>query len=168
VPEFVVQDSREGQINLNTSEWLILSKIDGQRSIKGIAAAGGLSVFDASKILYGLVATGLIRLREGPPAVPSAPGPRASVPQEPAPGSSAASQELLAKLTRVRDVCNAQLGNVGESVVNKHYLKAKAEIEKGAGAEAVDEAISQIARAASILKGPSTTESLLDQLKAVR
>jgi hypothetical protein len=29
VPEFVVQDSREGQINLNTSEWLILSKIDG-------------------------------------------------------------------------------------------------------------------------------------------
>src|SRR5687767_9854228 len=67
VPEFVVQDSREGQINLNTSEWLILSKIDGNRSIKGIAAASGLSVFDAAKILYGLIATGLIRLREGAP-----------------------------------------------------------------------------------------------------
>src|SRR5690348_10848633 len=34
VPEFVVQEHREGQINLNTSEWLILSKIDGHRSIK--------------------------------------------------------------------------------------------------------------------------------------
>src|SRR5258706_584084 len=32
VPEFVIQDNREGQINLNTSEWLILSKIDGQRT----------------------------------------------------------------------------------------------------------------------------------------
>src|SRR5271169_5651317 len=65
IPEFVVLDNREGQINLNTSEWLILSKIDGTRSIKGIAGAGGLSVFDAAKILYGLVATGLIRLKEG-------------------------------------------------------------------------------------------------------
>src|SRR6185295_9934246 len=53
VPEFVVQDNREGQINLNTSEWLILSKVDGHRSIKEIASAAGLSVFDASKILYG-------------------------------------------------------------------------------------------------------------------
>src|SRR5262245_16580871 len=64
IPEFVVQDSREGQINLNTSEWLILSKIDGGRTIKGIAQAANLSVFDAAKILYGLVATGLIRLRD--------------------------------------------------------------------------------------------------------
>jgi 2-phospho-L-lactate transferase/gluconeogenesis factor (CofD/UPF0052 family) len=68
----------------------------------------------------------------------------------------------------VRDVSNSLLGAVGESVVNKHYQKARYEIEHGAGAEAVDEAISQIARAASILKGPSTTESLLEQLKSIR
>src|SRR6266852_8543635 len=60
IPEFVVQENREGQINLNTSEWLILSKIDGHRSVKAIGQASGLSVFDASKILYGLIATGLI------------------------------------------------------------------------------------------------------------
>ena len=54
----------------------------------------------------------------------------------------------------MRDVCNALLGPVGESVVNKHYQKAKAELERGAGFEAIEEAISQIARAASILKGP--------------
>jgi hypothetical protein len=172
IPEFVVQENREGQINLNTSEWLILSKIDGTRSIKGIAAASGLSVFDASKILYGLVATGLIRLKEGPPSPATgaqglkAPRPSPS-PEVPTPPSSA-TVELLGKLNRVRDICNAQLGNVGESVVNKHYLKAKAEIEKGAGFDAVEEAINQIARAAAILKGPSTTETLLDQLKAIK
>ena len=64
VAEFVVQEHREGQISLNTSEWLILSKIDGRRSIKQIASASGLSVFDVSKILFGLIATSLIRLRD--------------------------------------------------------------------------------------------------------
>jgi hypothetical protein len=173
VPEFVVLDNREGQINLNTSEWLILSKIDGQRSIKLIAQASGLSVFDAAKILYGLIATGLIRLKDtgafaAAPAtrVTSTPltrGPAAPTAPAPPPGA-----ELLSRLNKIRDVCNNLLGAVGESVVNKHYLKAKAEIERGGGVEAVDEAATQIARAASILKGPSATEQLLEQLKAIR
>lgn len=175
VPEFVVQESREGQINLNTSEWMILSKIDGQRSIKGMAAAAGISVFDVAKILYGLIATGLIRLKD--PATAGAAGPK-SAPRPAvansaaaataAPPRPAANPEMLARLTKVRDVCNNLLGTVGESVVNKHYLKAKTDIERGGGAEAIDEAVAQIARAASILKGPSTSETLLEQIKAIR
>jgi len=185
IPEFVVQESREGQINLNTSEWLILSKIDGQRSVKAIGQASGLSVFDASKILYGLIATGLIRLRDRgtPPTVtaPPATKPRTgSFPAMPAgqaaslagaaASASAASPatELVARLNKVRDVCNHVLGAVGESVVQKHYVKAKSELERGAGSEAIEEAINQIARATSILKGPSTTDALLEQLKTVR
>jgi Domain of unknown function (DUF4388) len=187
IPEFVVQEGRDGQINLNTSEWLILSKIDGQRSVKNIAFAAGLSVFDAAKILYGLIATGLIRLRTPPgparpparpaaakPAAPAAPAP-APASGAPAPAANAAAAgapgpgpAMLSRLNRVRDVCNGLLGAVGESVVNKHYQKARSELERGAGPEAIDEAIGQIARAASILKGPHTTESLLEQLKAIR
>src|SRR5512146_1185511 len=74
VPEFVILENREGQINLNTMEWLLLSKIDGQRSVKQIASAAGMSVFDAAKLLYGLVATNLIRLKEPtpPPATATA------------------------------------------------------------------------------------------------
>ena len=159
IPEFVVQEGRDGQINLNTSEWLILSKIDGQRSVKNIGFAAGISVFDAAKILYGLIATGLIRLRQ-----PSA---RAAAPRSAAAAAHPA-REMLTRLNRVRDVCNGLLGAVGESVVNKHYQKARSELERGAGAEAIDEAIGQIARAASILKGPHTTESLLEQLKAIK
>ena len=70
VPEFVIPEGREGQINLNTSEWLILSKIDGRRSIKAIANASSHSTFEACKILYGLIATNLIRLKE-PAAAPA-------------------------------------------------------------------------------------------------
>lgn len=210
VPEFVVQEHRDGQINLNTSEWLILSKIDGHRSVKEIAAATRLTAFDAAKILYGLVATGLIRLRPPaeaaatsaapaspsgagkPPAptkplaaarpAPSAVGAAAATPVPPpavaaapasraAPAASAASPEAalqLTRLNRVRDVCNGLLGPAGESVVNKHYQKARTDLERGAGAEAVEEAIHQIARASSILKGPSTTEALLEQLKSIK
>jgi hypothetical protein len=188
VPEFVVQETREGQINLNTSEWLILSKIDGHRSVKAIAHASGLSVFDAAKILYGLIATGLIRLRPAGPrpaagataaATPAATAPSAkprtgshpalppnAPPPLPPPGSHA--PELIGRLNKVREVCNHVLGSVGESVVNKHYVKAKSELERGAGFEAIEEAINQIARATSILKGPSTTDALLEQLKTVR
>jgi hypothetical protein len=186
IPEFVVQENREGQINLNTSEWLILSKIDAHRSVKAIAQASGLSVFDASKILYGLIATGLIRLRERPaaPAPNAAAPPAAAAPARPrtgsfpamspgaaapaAPAATSASPELMTRLIKVRDVCNHVLGAVGESVVNKHYVKAKSELEHGAGLEAIEEAINQIARATSILKGPSTTDALLEQLKTVR
>jgi hypothetical protein len=166
VPEFVVQDNREGQINLNTSEWLILSKIDGQRTIKVIAVASGLSVFDAAKILYGLVATGLIRLRES--AAAAAPRAGARPPAAGPPPASPAANDLLSRLGQVREICNNALGPVGESVVNKHYVKARSDLEKGAGPEAIEEAIHQIARAASILKGPPATEALLEQLKAVR
>lgn len=170
VPEFSTLDSREGQINLNTSEWLILSKIDGQRSIKSIAGACGLSPFDISKILYGLIGNGLIKLKEAggaPPAHPKAAA-RAATPAPVPAAAAAANTELLGRLNKVRDICNSFLGAVGESVVNKHYQKARTEIERGAGAEALEEAIHQIARAASILKGPSTTEALLEQLKSAR
>jgi Domain of unknown function (DUF4388) len=184
LPEFVVIESREGQINLNTSEWLILSKIDGNRSVKTIAQASNLSVFDAAKILYGLIATGLIRLKGPAAAPPPRPAGAAGAPAAGAPAAAprtgshpampaaasapAANAELIARLNRVRDICNGLLGAVGESVVSKHYAKAKSELERGSGAEAIEEAINQIARATSILKGPSTTEALLEQLKTVR
>jgi hypothetical protein len=193
VPEFVVQENREGQINLNTSEWLILSKIDGNRSVKAIAAASSLSVFDAAKMLYGLIATGLIRLREpvpfaattGPtaPAAPRPAAPRPLTPAgglpaqtgtaprpvvAPAPAPATAAADLLGKLNRVREASSSLLGPGGETVVNKHYLKAKGEIERGAGFEAVEEAANQIARAAAILKGPSAAETLLEQIRSLK
>jgi Domain of unknown function (DUF4388) len=175
IPEFVVQENREGQINLNTSEWLILSKIDGQRSVRSIAAAASLSVFDAAKMLYGLIATNLIRLREpaaghSRPVTRAGPAPTAIVgtPARGVPTPSPAAVALIAKLTRIRDECTSLLGPVGETVVNKHYQKARNELERGAGMEAIEDAVNQIARAASILKGPTVSDTILEQLKGLR
>jgi hypothetical protein len=177
VPEFVILENREGQINLNTMEWLLLSKIDGQRSVRQIATAAGMGVFDAAKLLYGLVATNLIRLKEKgavsvtvrAPARPvMAPAPAAPAAPRPAPEPAPAPSPTpaLVRLARLRDECVALLGPVGESVVQKHYQRARGEIERGAGPEAVEEAIQQIARAAGILKGSAVADAVLGLLKS--
>jgi hypothetical protein len=94
-----------------------------------------------------------------------------AIPATPAKGVAAvppAAVPLLGKLGRIRDECIAVLGPVGETVVNKHYQKARAEIERGAGPEALEEAVQQIARAASILKGPSVSDAILEHLRGIR
>jgi hypothetical protein len=209
VPEFVILENREGQINLNTMEWLLLSKIDGQRSVKQIAGAAEMGVFDAAKLLYGLVATNLIRLRQGgaPSQPATAPAPQrtssqavaqatlatmpsihppqptptprptptpnpapaarpAPRPSLPTPAPTPAPPPLITRLGRLRDECVALLGPVGESVVQKHYVRARADLERGAGPEVIDDAIQQIARAAAILKGSGVAEAILKLLKS--
>jgi hypothetical protein len=69
IPEFVLPDQNDTgkQITLNTSEWIVLSKIDGERSIMAIAKDANISVYQTCRLLYGLVSTGLIRLRDPEP-----------------------------------------------------------------------------------------------------
>jgi hypothetical protein len=159
VPEFVVPENREGQINLNTMEWLLLSKIDGIRSLRAVAAATKLDDFEAAKLLYGLVATGLIRLRDpsagGAGAVFSPPASAES------PTGEGEAPSLLVQLNRVRDECVALLGPAGESVVQRFFQQARSDIEGGAGAEAVESAVQQIARAAGVLKGSAVADAVL-------
>lgn len=66
VPEFVLpEEGHTGkQITLNTSEWMILAKVDGKRSLKEIALDSGLSEYHTCRLLYPLLANRLIRLRE--------------------------------------------------------------------------------------------------------
>ena len=146
--------------------------------MRQIAGAAGMGVFDAAKLLYGLVATNLIRLKEKgaapvterPQPRPAAAAPRAAVPRpvpDPAPPTPAP-PPALTRLARLRDECVALLGPVGETVVQKHYLRARGEIERGAGPEVIEEAIQQIARAAGILKGSAVAEAVLQLLKTPR
>jgi hypothetical protein len=66
IPEFIEpDDSQTGkQIMLNTSEWIVLSKIDGERSVKDLARAANITEYNTCRLLYPLVANHLIRLRE--------------------------------------------------------------------------------------------------------
>jgi hypothetical protein len=182
IPEFVVDQNQDrGQIQLTTSEWLILSKINGKQDIRTISKNCNLPVFDVSKVLYGLVTHGLISLKmpmTAPDPTPL-PSPAQAAALRAAASSAAASghppaesgpnkENLLMLLEKIKSICNSTLGKQGEAVVEKQYQKAKADIERGGGMGAIQEAVTQIAKASSILKGPSTTEILLDQLKTLK
>jgi len=60
IPRFQVPEGKRGQINLNTQEWLVLSRINGESSISEIARAVHMTAFDVAKLLYGLTTMGLI------------------------------------------------------------------------------------------------------------
>ncbi|HSP05967.1 MAG TPA: DUF4388 domain-containing protein [Acidobacteriota bacterium] len=170
IPEFVVDQNQErGQIQLNTHEWLILSKINGKSDIRSIAKTCNLSIFDVSKLLYGLVTHGLVALKH-PPASASPPQvpPASEHPAASAVEVGGSRENLLMLLDKIKSICNATLGKQGEAVVDKQCQKAKIDIEQGGGMGAIQEAVTKIAKASSILKGPSTTEMLLDQLKTLK
>lgn len=169
VPEFVVDQGQDRQIQLNTSEWLVLSKIDGSHNIREIAKICNISVFEVSKLLYGLLTHGLISLKEGireKPPIPLEDSQPIMIPSPKKPDPTKDGLVLL--LDKIRTICNATLGKQGEMLIDKQYQKARADIEQGGGMSAIQEAVTQIAKASSILKGPATTEMLLDQLKTLK
>ncbi len=50
----------EPAIDLRPGEWEVLTMIDGDRSVREIAASLGVSEFDVAKTVYGMMSTGLI------------------------------------------------------------------------------------------------------------
>jgi hypothetical protein len=50
-------------LDLLPSEWEVLTMIDGDRDVKRIAAELARSDFDVAKVMYGLVSTGIVEIR---------------------------------------------------------------------------------------------------------
>jgi hypothetical protein len=51
-------------ISLKPSEWRIVTLTDGTRTVRDVAAAAGVSEFDAARVLYGLLGAGLLQIVE--------------------------------------------------------------------------------------------------------
>jgi tetratricopeptide (TPR) repeat protein len=51
-------------LELSSEEWEVLAEVDGERDIRQIAADLGRSAFDVGKILFGLVAAGIVQVQE--------------------------------------------------------------------------------------------------------
>ncbi len=149
VPYFLPRESGQDQITLSPQEWAVVTKIDGQLSIKELEAVTGLPAFDVCKVLYGLVTSGLIALRPaGEKGAQTAPtGVAASGP----PGPSLRS--LLALAENVRRLADDSVGLAGSVAVEKQYRIARTDIEAGKGMPAVRALVDRLARAISLLEG---------------
>lgn len=65
IPEFNEIDRQERRkISLSTLEWLVISKIDGKQSIAEISNSAGINIYDTSRIIFGMIASGLLRLQK--------------------------------------------------------------------------------------------------------
>jgi len=75
-------EDHESQLDLLPHEWEVLSLIDGQRDLRAIAATLGRGEFEAAKVVYGLVTTGVVEIRKIQRVSVSMPAP-ASIPENP-------------------------------------------------------------------------------------
>lgn len=56
------QDGHTASLDLRPQEWQVLGAVDGVASVRAIAASVGVSEFDAARVIYGLLTTGVVRL----------------------------------------------------------------------------------------------------------
>jgi hypothetical protein len=166
VPRFEVPQGKQGKINLNTQEWVILSKVNGVSSIAEIAVAAGLSSFDVAKMLYGLVTMGLVHLepsKQKAGLTPSAPIPTPQQPQSQE--ADAVTAGLKALLGRLAGATSDALGDSSAMGIKNIYDQALAELKSGKGSESVQYMCQELLKQASILKGAEVQRVLADRFR---
>ncbi|HLE56076.1 MAG TPA: DUF4388 domain-containing protein [Rhodothermia bacterium] len=151
VPELLARDNRHEQVTLNPHEWMVITKIDGHRSIVEIGRTLNLSSFDVAKILYGMITGELVQLKK-------------KLDRDP----DEQNGELVDLAARIRRVAEEFIGDSAHKTIEKHFLNALDGIMNGNGPEAVDHMVLEFERTASLLRGLSVTEQLRTRIAEVR
>lgn len=151
VPELMTRDNRHEQITLNPQEWMVITKIDGQRSISEIGRTLNVSAFDVAKILYGMITGELVQLKKK--------------------ADHAADEqngELVELAGRIRAAAEEFIGDSARKTLEKHFLHALDGIMNGDGTRAVDQMVQEFEKTASLLRGVSVTEKLRSRISEIR
>jgi hypothetical protein len=155
VPYFPPREQGADQVTLSPQEWMLVTRIDGLQTIEGIASSLRWSAFDVSKLLFGLVTTGLVALGQ--------PGESGEEGQRWMSGPSAAT--LLALAEKIRAVALDVVGSGGERTIEKQYTAVRTCIERGEGFSALREMVEQHSKAISLLKGADTAAMFDEQVR---
>lgn len=155
VPYFPQRDSRQDQVTLSPQEWVLVTKVDGQRSIEEIADLLRWSAFDVSKLLFGMVTSGLVALRQ--------PGEQAAAGDRPEHNLSPVT--LLGLAEKIRSMALSVVGTGGENTLDKQYQAARTLIETGRGLPALKTMVNQHIKAISLLKGAEVAAMFEEQVR---
>jgi hypothetical protein len=155
VPYFTSREHGADQVTLSPQEWILVTRIDGERSIEGIAAELKWAPFDVSKLLFGMITTGLVAL-----GTPGELGPLGRRWQ-----SGPSPVTLLGLAEKVRAVALDVVGSGGERTIEKQYTTARTLIERGEGFNALREMVEQNTKAISLLKGADTAAMFDEQVR---
>jgi len=153
VPTFTSRDQGH-QVTLSPHEWILVTRIDGERTIEEIADALHWSAFDVSKLLFGMITSGLVELRsEADDAGPS------SLSRNPS------TVTLLGLANRIRSVALDVIGGDGQQTIDKQYAGIRSQIERGAGFDAIETLVDQHSNAISLLKGDDIAAMFDEQIR---
>jgi len=142
VPFFPERHGNLDQVTLSPQEWVLVTRIDGERTIEEIARILRWSAFDVSKLLFGMITSGLVELRNR--------GESGSL-ERFAGGLSAVT--LLGLAEKIRTMALQVIGEEGKRTIENQYREARTRIERGEGLEAIRETVALHSRAISLLKG---------------
>ena len=155
VPYFTSREQGADQVTLSPQEWILVTRIDGERSIEGIAAELKWAPFDVSKLLFGMITTGLVALGSSGES-----GPQGRRWQ-----SGPSPVTLLGLTEKIRAVALDVVGSGGERTIEKQYTTARTLIERGEGFNALREMVEQNTKAISLLKGADTAAMFDEQVR---
>lgn len=151
VPELLARENRHEQVTLNPHEWLLVTKIDGDRSIAEIGQVLNIPSFDVAKILYGMVTSELVSLKKKLDS-----------------DRDQQNGQLVDLAARIRAVAEEFMGDSARKTIEKHFLSALDGIMNGNGPTAVDAMVEEFEKAASLLRGGTITEQLRTRINQVR
>src|SRR4029077_11111616 len=145
----LTRENRHEQITLNPQEWMIITRIDGRRSIIEIGRTLSMSAFEVAKILYGMVTSELVALKK-----------KRDRDDE--------NSELIDLAARIRAIAEEFIGDTARKTIEKHFLHALDGIMSGNGENAVDVMVVEFEKTASLLRGLAVTEQLKSRISEVR
>lgn len=151
VPELQTRENRREQITLNPQEWMVITRIDGKRSIVEIGKTLNISSFDVAKILYGMITSELVALKKKPERAPDE-----------------TNGDLLDLAGRIRAIAEEYIGDSAHKTIEKTFLQALDRIMNGDGERAVEAMVSEFEKTASLLRGLAVTEQLRSRITEVR
>jgi hypothetical protein len=156
IPFFPPRERGQDQVTLSPHEWILVTRVDGQRSIIEIAEQLQWAAFDVSKLLFGMITSGLVALRPPGDRTDAAGGRLKS-------GPSAGT--LLGLTERIRAVALDVVGPGGEKTIDKQYAAARSLIERGEGLAAIRGMVEQHSKAISLLKGADVAAMFDEQVR---
>jgi len=155
VPYFTSREQGADQVTLSPQEWILVTRIDGELTIEDIANELKWAPFDVSKLLFGMITTGLVALGssgeagEGIQRWQAGPNP----------------VTLLGLAEKIRSVALDVVGSGGERTIEKQYTSARTLIERGEGFNALRGMVEQHTKAISLLKGSDTAAMFDEQVR---
>jgi hypothetical protein len=153
VPVFT-HNASTTSVSLTPSEWSLVCKIDERRSIDEIAAGLAMSAFETSKLLYGLLTSGLVSLKEDLRRLPT----------EKLQGKS---RDELARLTEAihREAQALLAGRNHAGELDSTYGLSRAELDSGRGVDAVLDLVRADEKLVSAALGPNPARAFLDRVR---